>query len=499
MKTIKLKEMRTLPDIIKHEGIKAKGFGTIAKFIMHDKDLTLESKAIYGYLCSLCGSGIETFPSRDTILRTLKLSKDGYYSHYTALQKHGYLKVSKLNPSDVKSQNIYTIVANPQKVDEYIKLNGIGNDKKLVGFGIDAYGYGILPKAVMLDERLDIKTKGIYCYFASYAGAGETAFPEKEHILYHLNISDKTYRKYYNQLIQYNYIIPVQRKENGRFGVCDYMLNQMPDETIGAAIQQSRRNRIQSPSGKKQDTAPNTKKEDIIEPRIKPENKEKTAASPSGKKQDGTKQDGRKPNGKKQDTTIINVSKNKSSINSIINQSEKAASPQIDSIDKNIEINLFSKNDIADKIALKELLNESPTKNELINFIYDILCETLSIQPKSPYVWINRRNTPFQEVFNAFSLINKNHIEYVLFSCYNNDNLIKAKNPKAYVKHSLLRSTLTLENFDSRKFKKLETRTPDQIRRDELIEAKIRRDQERMFERIREDERDNDFFQDYDY
>jgi hypothetical protein len=114
-------------------------------------------------------------------------------------------------------------------------------------------------------------------------------------------------------------------------------------------------------------------------------------------------------------------------------------------------------------------------------------------------VFINKRNTPFQEVFNAFSLINKKHIEYVLFSCYNNDNLIKAKNPKAYVKHSLLRSTLTLENFDSRKFKKLETRTPEQIKRWELIEAKIRRDQEKMFERIREDERDNDFFQDYDY
>jgi hypothetical protein len=105
-----LKETRTLADIIKHEGIKAKGFGTIAKFIMHDRDLSLESKAIYGYWCSLCGNGVETFPSRDTILRTLKLSKKGYYNHYNALKEHGYIKVSKLDPSDVKSQNVYTAV-----------------------------------------------------------------------------------------------------------------------------------------------------------------------------------------------------------------------------------------------------------------------------------------------------------------------------------------------------------------------------------------------------
>jgi hypothetical protein len=114
-------------------------------------------------------------------------------------------------------------------------------------------------------------------------------------------------------------------------------------------------------------------------------------------------------------------------------------------------------------------------------------------------MWINKRNTPVQEIFNAFSQINKKHIEYVIFSCYNNDNLIKAKNPKAYVKQALLRSTLTLENFDSRKFKKLETRTPEQIKQWELIEAKIRRDQERRFERLREEQLEQDFdYQNYD-
>jgi hypothetical protein len=159
---MKKNDTRTLADIIKYEGIKAKGFGTIPKFIMHDKDLSLESKAIYGYFSSLCGNGVETFPSRNTILHTLKLSKDGYYKHYNALQEHGYIKVSQLDLSNIKSQNVYTIVANPPKVDEHIKLNSIRKEQKLVGSGIDAYGYGILPKAVMLDERLDIKAMGTH-------------------------------------------------------------------------------------------------------------------------------------------------------------------------------------------------------------------------------------------------------------------------------------------------------------------------------------------------
>jgi len=161
-------------------------------------------------------------------------------------------------------------------------------------------------------------------------------------------------------------------------------------------------------------------------------------------------------------------------------------------------INIISKSDVANNISLPELLNESPSKNELINFIYEILCETLSVQPKSPITWINRQNTPVQEVFNAYSTINKKHIEYVVFSCYNNDNLMKAENPKAYVKQALLRSTLTLENFDSRKFKKLETRTPEQIKREKLISAKIRRDQERMREQFREKQLQEQFDNNFD-
>ncbi|MGQ7689876.1 helix-turn-helix domain-containing protein [Streptococcus suis] len=89
-------------------------------------------------------------------------------------------------------------------------------------------GYGTVPKAVMLDRRLDIQAKGIYVYFCSFTGSGNSAFPKLDNILYHLQISKKTYYKYYNQLVKTNYIEAEQRQINGRLGVNDYYLNENP-------------------------------------------------------------------------------------------------------------------------------------------------------------------------------------------------------------------------------------------------------------------------------
>ncbi|PQV94675.1 helix-turn-helix domain-containing protein [Enterococcus faecium] len=101
-------------------------------------------------------------------------------------------------------------------------------------------GYGTVPKAVMLDRRLDIQAKGIYVYFCGFAGSGNSAFPKLDNILYHLQISKKTYYKYYNQLVKTNYIEAEQRQINGRLGVNDYYLNENPDEEIAKEIAKKR-------------------------------------------------------------------------------------------------------------------------------------------------------------------------------------------------------------------------------------------------------------------
>ena len=439
------KDSRTLADIIKYDGIKAKGFGTIPKFIMHDPDLTIESKTIYGYFCSICGNGETAYPSRNTILRTLKISKNAYYPHYNALIKHGYIKVSKANPSDVKSSNVYTIVTKPPK---------IGNASS-----IDAYGYGILPSAVMTDDRLDIKAKGIYCYMASYAGAGDNAHPSKDNILYHLNISEKTYYKYYNQLIQYNYLTPYQRKEKGLFGVCDYILNPMPNEVIGTALIESRRNRMQSPISKKWDIEKT--------PKI-PKQTKKSNSAPISKNRDSTNRNSKNRDSINEDTNINSSNINNFNINSVINQSisETAMPLMNDTIDKKESvIKIYTSDEVANNISLSKLKSNNPNRHEEVDMLYNIICEVLTIDnPASSYLRIARSNILFITVKKEFSKLEMKHLQYVLDNLERNGNKNNIKGSvKNYLMTAIYQSISTIDNYYSSSFAKSKSTAFDTV------------------------------------
>lgn len=205
------------------EGVFHQGFGIVPKFVMHDQDLTLEGKAIYAYLCSLAGSGEQTFPFRGTILRHLGLSKNTYYRHYGLLLQHGYLTAER--PADKTAANLYTLVQNPKKLP-VISTKGAGSHLRYRG--LKAHGYGSLPRSVMMDESLNIKAKGLYAYLCSYCGGGDTAFPRRDDILFHLGVSEPTYYKMLGQLKDAGYLEVVQRKDAGRFAVNDYLLSDYP-------------------------------------------------------------------------------------------------------------------------------------------------------------------------------------------------------------------------------------------------------------------------------
>ena len=212
-------------ELLRLEGVYRKGYGLVPKFVMHDRELSLESKAIYAYLCALAGSGDVTFPYRETILRQLKMAKNTYYHHYKPLIDHGYITVER--PEDKKAANIYTLVSNPKKAAESAP-KGTGEGGRLGYRGLKAHGYGSIPRTVMQEARLSVKAKGLYAYFCSYCGAGDCAFPRKDHILYHLGISEPTYYKALNQLKELDYLRVEQRKDAGRFAVNDYWLNEFP-------------------------------------------------------------------------------------------------------------------------------------------------------------------------------------------------------------------------------------------------------------------------------
>lgn len=248
------------PDRLKLDGVMCHGYGVLPKFAMCDHDLPLTSKAIYAYFCSMSGSGDTAFPGRDTILSRLGISKQTYYKNLEILKEQGYLSVRRqTNALGQFSHNVYCIEENPKKFS--LRQTGEGEagaprrgEGGTVSFqGIKGAGFGMIPRAVMMDARLDVKAKGIYAYFASFTGVGQAAFPEVKTILYHLQINKDTYHKHLKALTAANLILVRQRYQDGRLGINDYFLVANPDEAkaekAGAVLSAQNQQRP-----KKQDT-----------------------------------------------------------------------------------------------------------------------------------------------------------------------------------------------------------------------------------------------------
>lgn len=97
--------------------------------------------------------------------------------------------------------------------------------------GVNAHGYGIIPKIVMQDKRLSQGAKLIYAYFCTFAGAGETAFPSIRKICADLGFgSEDTFRKHRNILVKFGYLRITQvRGPEGKFKNNIYTLCQFPE------------------------------------------------------------------------------------------------------------------------------------------------------------------------------------------------------------------------------------------------------------------------------
>ena len=308
-------------DQLKVEGINFKGFGNLPKYVMLDPDLSIEAKTIYAYFCSFAGNGSATFPGRDKILSDLPMSKDAYYKHFRQLTDQGYITVEQQggNSGAIYGKNIYTLVSNPKKFSEKPEDTKHGLAYSRIRFsGLKAAGFGMIPKAVMIDPRLPVKAKGVYAYFCSFTGSGNNAFPKKEKILFHLGIAEKTYYKFYKLLTELNYITAVQRHIDGRLQVNDYYLNDTPN---AANAQKKTVFSCSTQDGKKQDTElkiQDGKKQDTEKQDSKKQDTELEIQD--GKKQDTEKQDTQIQDSKKQDTNKNNSNKNNVLYNHSLNQ-----------------------------------------------------------------------------------------------------------------------------------------------------------------------------------
>lgn len=102
-------------DVLRFEGIMSGGFGMAPRIVMRDQRISIEAKAIYSYFQSFAGSKDTAFPSRDTILQDLCISKTRYYKYLQQLIDCDYIRIERdETESGWKKGNVYIIVANPE-------------------------------------------------------------------------------------------------------------------------------------------------------------------------------------------------------------------------------------------------------------------------------------------------------------------------------------------------------------------------------------------------
>ena len=107
------------------------GYGIIAKKAMRDRDLSIEAKAIYSYICSFAGAGATSFPGVTLMLKELGISEKRFYTHRKQLIEHGYISIVKQRKNNRADRNLYTIESNPSKIKEENAKNTELEDKEV--------------------------------------------------------------------------------------------------------------------------------------------------------------------------------------------------------------------------------------------------------------------------------------------------------------------------------------------------------------------------------
>lgn len=404
------------------EGVCCKGYGLIPKAVMRDPDLSITAKAIYAYFAAMSGSGNSTFPSMKTILEHLHFNKDTYFKHREQLTAQGYVLVQNERCGGEFTVNTYTLASAPKKYTEMTPQNEWQNEliSTIEQEGLKSAGYGIIPKAVMQDPRMDTSAKAIYAYFASYAGAGRVAFPPVPQICMDLGISSGTYQKRIKLLQELGYIEVRQNnwtagKQKHGFGSNQYILKDNPLPLSYHKISET----------------------------VKSETLDSEA------QQSETQISERTNNNFK---TINNKSKNTAYIKNI---SRSISRPQPnkpkETIDK-IENHLSAEQEYIDYFQKQKeyiLLSKSASALELRRIDEAILLiASVCSQPPGSYVRIGRERKDIEEVRNRLLNLTIDHIVYALNSFQKRCSTDAApiQNVRAYMLTTLYRTPETFES-----------------------------------------------------
>ena len=88
------------------------GYGTVTKQAMQDRNLTIEAKAIYAYLCSFAGGKDEAWPSISKMCYDLNISENRMRKHINLLIDNEYIERHRRRFTNSKqwASNVYEIL-----------------------------------------------------------------------------------------------------------------------------------------------------------------------------------------------------------------------------------------------------------------------------------------------------------------------------------------------------------------------------------------------------
>lgn len=283
--------------------------------------------------------------------------------------------------------------------------------------GILFKGFGHIPKFIMLDTDLTIEAKGIYAYFCSFAGSGNSAFPKLSNILYHLQISEKTYYKYYGELVKFNYITPIQRNIKGRFSVNDYYINETPDEELVESKPFSKNSdtekSIDNPS-----SLPFSKNSDTQKPYTQ---------KPYTQKSDTQNSDTNNTNSFNTNSIYYNQSINHTLLNKVEKNDRLIEKYSLDYIKEMLETEVYAM-DRHDNLY-----------GELTNLVYDVVNETRDT------IKINGNLLPTEVVRSRFLKLTPGNLLYVIEVF--KKQTTKVNNIRQYLITALYNSFSTLDSY----------------------------------------------------
>ena len=438
------------------------GYGLIPKYAMQDSHLSLTAKAIYSYLCALSGSGKTAFPSVTKICSALNIGKDAYYNNRKKLIEAGYITVEQRHNGRNFTSNLYTLNPYPAHL-----LTQRGNEKEkhaakaVRESGLRNAGYGLLPRSVMTNPYLNAKTKGLYAYFASFAGTGNTAFPSLKRILIDLNISEPTYYKCLNQLKKNGLLTVHQCKKNARFDRNTYTLSDeiYYDQVQEKNIPNHNTQTDQKPSSEKKIIKSPLSKEDTIQNHAI----ESISPNTTEKKQDLATKKNQQPNESKQkpfsriitkktkinfsdekkpDTIINNLRNNNNP--SIIYQSIYIPNTQIRSTQKEEYIE-----ELKDAVGYEDIPIMYPKTNmTIIDSILEMIASIVCFGT-DPMIKIGKSNYPREQVRRRYLSLTSEHLQYVIECVEKQKHHIK--NIRSYYLVSLWNAPDTIELYYHRR------------------------------------------------